>query len=239
MDHSSHSPSTARIIAALVFFGLAFGYVEGAVVVDLRALYEPLHQKLRPEAPPGDLFPLITLDELRLEGAVHVHRLYVELIREAATLVMLAAVPWSFSRNFRQWIAGFMVGFGVWDLSYYATLKLLLDWPESLLTWDILFLLPVPWSGPVLAPILVSISIICAGLLILGREAIGRPILLSLGHWVIIVLSGLIVIFSFCWEARSVASGIGPGRFPWWIFGVGLVVGLSTFAQACRSGRVK
>ena len=49
--------------------------------------------------------------------------------REAATLVMLAAVPWTFARNVREWIAGFMIGFGVWDLAYYATLKLCLGWP--------------------------------------------------------------------------------------------------------------
>ena len=226
-------PSFARSLAALVLFGLAFGYVEGAVVVDLRAIYEPLHDRLRPERPPGDLFPLLSLEELRDEHPLHVQRLWVELGREFATLVMLAAVPWTFSRNFREWIAGFMVGFGVWDLIYYATLKLCLGWPESLLTWDILFLLPLPWSGPVLAPGLVSISIIGAGIVLLGREASGRPVPLRVWDWVAIVGGGLVVIVAFCWDGRSVLRGAMPGPFPWLVFAGGEAIGLAAFGRAC------
>jgi hypothetical protein len=234
MDAPETRPSMTRIAAALILFGLAFGYVEGAVVVDLRALYDPLHKKLHPEAGPDDIFPLIGLDELRKEGAEHVHRLVVELIREGATLVMLAAVPCVFARNFRQWIAGFMIGFGVWDLAYYATLKTLLGWPASWLTWDILFLLPVPWTGPVVAPCLVSCSIIGAGLVILRREAIGSPILLRPGHWTAILLGGLVVVVSFCWDSRAVMAGAHPGPFPWWVFGAGEMVGLLAFGLACQ-----
>jgi hypothetical protein len=218
----------------LILFGLAFGYVEGAVVVDLRALYDPLHQKLRPDSPVGDLFPILQLDELRAEGPEHVRRLAVELAREAATLVMLAAVPWVFARNFREWIAGFMIGFGVWDLAYYATLKLVLDWPNSLLSWDLLFLLPVPWSGPVLAPGLVSISIIGAGIVLLQRESSGRPVLIGAGHWTAIIMGGLIVVLSFCWDARAVMAGAHPGPFPWWVFTSGELLGLASFVRACR-----
>ena len=225
-------PSALRKLAALVLFGLAFGYVESAVVVDLRALYEPLQVKFRPDQPTGSLFPLISLEELRRENPDHVKRLYVELGREAATIVMLAAVPWTFARNFREWIAGFMIGFGVWDLAYYAGLKFGLDWPDSPFTWDILFLLPVPWSGPVLAPMLVSVSIIGAGAVILLRESAGRPIPLGVGHWVLIVSGGATVILSFCWDARSVAEGSMPGPFPWGVFGLGETLGLVTFAFA-------
>jgi hypothetical protein len=231
MDERVTVPSMRRVAAALILFGLAFGYVEGAVVVVLRGFYDPIHKKLHPEAGPDDLFPLVTLDELHAEGRDHVHRLVVELIREGATLVMLAAVPWVFARNFHQWIAGFMIGFGVWDLAYYATLKLTIGWPASWLTWDILFLLPVPWSGPVLAPCLVSCSIITAGLMILHREAIGRSIPLTVVNWALIVLGGVIVILSFCWDARSVNQGRHPGPFPWWVLGFGELLGLMGFGS--------
>jgi hypothetical protein len=232
-------PSACRIASALILFGLAFGYVEGAVVVVIRALYEPIHAKLRPDRSPGDLFPLITVEELRREDPAHVSRLRMEIGRELATLVMLAAVPWTFARNFREWIAGFMVGFGVWDLVYYATLKGWIGWPDSLLTWDILFLLPVPWSGPVLAPMLVSTSIIVAGLILLRREEIRRPIPLRAWHWALIVLGGSIVIVSFCWDARSVALGAPPSPFPWGVFAAGEVIGLATFAHAGRSAEIE
>jgi hypothetical protein len=229
--------SWKRTLAALVLFGLAFGYVEGAIVVVLRSIYEPIHARRRPDRAPDDLFPLISLDELARENPGHVGRLRIELGREAATLVMLAVVPWTFARNVREWIAGFMVGFGVWDLAYYGTLKVCLGWPASLLTWDILFLLPIPWSGPVLAPVLVSVSIIGAGVILLRAEAIGRPILLKAWHWAVIVLGGSIVVVSFCWDGRSVALGAMPGPFPWGVFAAGEGLGLATFASTSWSRR--
>ena len=76
---------------------------------------------------------------------------------------MLAAAGLAIAGNFRQWLAGFMISFGVWDIFYYVFLRLLIGWPESLMTWDLLFLLPVPWVGPVIAPVLVSLSMIVAG----------------------------------------------------------------------------
>lgn len=231
MEPSPSRLNFPRTVAVLVCFGLSFGYVEGAVVVYLRALHDQLRQEIHPNESVTDLFPLIPLEKLRRAGPEHVQRVFVELGREAATLVMLAAVPLAFSTNFRQWIAGFMIGFGVWDLIYYATLKLLLGWPDSLLTWDILFLLPVPWSGPVLAPCLVSISIIGAGWIILRRESVGRSIPIRAVHWTGIVAGGSIVILSFCWDARSVASGAMPGPFPWVVFAFGEVLGLTMFGS--------
>ena len=78
--------------------------------------------------------------------------LLVDLVREFGTMVMLAAMGLAIGRNLREWFAGFMIAFGVWDIFYYVFLKVILDWPASLWTWDLLFLLPVPWIGPVIAP---------------------------------------------------------------------------------------
>src|SRR5262245_19523992 len=83
-------PSLTRVLAALLLFGVSFGYVEAAVVVYLRALYEPVHQRLHPGRAPGDLFPVIRLDQLEAEGPEHLRRLAAELAREAMTLAMLA-----------------------------------------------------------------------------------------------------------------------------------------------------
>ncbi len=230
-------PSFVRTLAALILFGLAFGYVEGAIVIVLRTIYEPIHARLHPDRPSGDLFPLITLDELRAEDPAHVQRLWIEIGREGATLIMLAAVPWTFARNVREWIAGFMIGFGIWDLAYYGTLKACLGWPDSPMTWDILFLIPLPWSGPVLAPMLVSISIIAAGAILLYREALGRPVWLARWHWSSIILGGSIVVASFCWDGRSVAGGAIPGPFPWIVFALGETLGLLAFGHACERKR--
>src|SRR5438552_17420475 len=113
------------------------GVLEGAVVVYLRRLY--FHG--------GFQFPLRFVDT---DIAV------IEVIREAATLVMLGAVGVLAGRNRGERFALFLYAFGIWDLVYYAFLKLAIGWPESFLTWDILFLLPVPCVGPVITPCLIA-----------------------------------------------------------------------------------
>src|SRR5436305_4896162 len=133
-----------RPVLGLVLLGLSFGYVEAAVVVYLRGLYEPLHQRLHPGRADA-LFPLIGLEELAAAGPSYTRWLNTELLREGATLVLLAGVALALGRNVGHGMGVFLVAFGLWDLSYYLFLKLLLGWPDSLLEWDVLFLLPVPW----------------------------------------------------------------------------------------------
>ncbi len=221
-----------RVLVALVLFGVSFGYVEAAVVVYLRDVYEPLALEFHPERRPGELFPLITLEQLKAVDAEYLWRLKTEVMREAATMVMLASVGLAIGRNFNTCFAGFVVAFGVWDVFYYVFLKVLIDWPASLLEWDLLFLIPVPWVGPVLAPVLVAISMIAAGTIMFGRESSGRPVRISWQHWSIVVLGGLIIIVSFCWDYRNVIAGGTPNPFQWSIFLAGETIGLSGFSRA-------
>ena len=152
-----------RTLVALLLFGASFGYVEAAVVAYLQALLKPIRQaEFRPEDDNG-VFPLLTTKQIDKAGPAYVHALEIEAGREAATLVMLAAAGLAAAVNFRTWLAGFMISFGVWDIFYYVFLRLLLGWPDSLMTWDILFLLPVPWVGPVVAPVVVALSMVLAG----------------------------------------------------------------------------
>jgi hypothetical protein len=162
--------SWRRAVLSLILFGVAFGYLEAAVVVYLRHIYDPVRQQLYPDKPPGDLFPLITTDQLKRQGPRYERLLFTELGREFATLVMLGAAALGVSANFRQWLAAFVLAFGAWDLVFYLFLKIILNWPESLATWDILFLLPLPWVGPVLAPGIVAATMVCAGVIVLKRE---------------------------------------------------------------------
>ena len=221
-----------RALITLVLFGVSFGYVEAAVVVYLRDVYDPLALELHPERKPGDLFPLITLEELEAADAEYLWRLKTEVMREAATMVMLASVGMAIGWNFNTRFAGFVIAFGVWDVFYYVFLKVLIDWPASLLEWDILFLIPLPWVGPVLAPVLVAISLIAAGVLLLWRESTGGPVRIGWRHWSIIVIGGLIIIVSFCWDYRNVMAGGTPTSFQWPIFLVGETVGLAGFFLA-------
>src|ERR1700744_5764689 len=104
-----------RAVAALFLFGISFGYVEAAVVVYLRAIYDPIRARLHPERNPHDLFPLITPGQLAGAGPENPRRLVIEVGREAATMVMLGTVALAAASNPSEWIAAFVIAFGVWD----------------------------------------------------------------------------------------------------------------------------
>ena len=113
----------------------------------------------------------------------------------------------------------------------------MIGFPASLLTWDILFLIPVPWLGPVLAPLIVSLSMITAGLVILAESGRGQAFRPSWFHWVGVVLGGLIIVVSFCNDYASTSAGEMPAPFNWWIFAAGEVDGLLAFGHAVARGR--
>src|SRR5882724_7031172 len=110
----------SRPIAALLLFGISFGYLEAAVVVYLRAIYDPIREHIHPGRAPGDLFPLISPEQLVASGPENARRLAIEIGREAATILMLAAFGMAAGRNFNQRFAAFAIVFGLWDITFYA-----------------------------------------------------------------------------------------------------------------------
>ena len=146
-------------IIMLFLFGIAMGYFEAALVVYLRELYYP----------GGFAFPLIIIPE---------RIIIIELVREFSTLVMLAAVAAVAGKKSWERFGYFIIIFGVWDIFYYIWLKVTLDWPSSLFDFDILFLIPLPWIAPVIAPMLISVLMITCGLKIVrlsARELTFKP----------------------------------------------------------------
>lgn len=130
-------------------FGVAFGHIEAVVVVYIRRIMDwvPL---------PAD----ITADDLSQVPAWLIH---TEQTREAATIILLLAFATLVGRNFLEKVATFLAAFGVWDVTYYVALKLMIGWPESLGTLDCLFLIPQPWIAPVWLPVLCSLGMIVVG----------------------------------------------------------------------------
>ncbi len=203
-------------IVALAVFAIAMAFLEAAVVVYLRELYYP----------EGFSFPLKMIPA----------KIYaIELGREAATIIMLAAVGWFSGKSFTSRFAGFAMAFGVWDIFYYLFLKITLDWPSGLMDWDLLFLIPLPWLGPVLAPVIVSVSLLAAGLYIWRREASHNPVILSKRQWMIIFLAGLIIIGSFMTNTTAMLEQTTPHSFRWDIFTIGLLLGLGAFSKSIKS----
>jgi len=210
---ADRGPARRSPLPACTVFGAAFGVIEGAVVVYLRALYYP----------DGFAFPLKEL---------HASLLGMELVREAATIVLLLSAAWLAERRPLRRFAVFAYCFAAWDLAYYVTLRIALGWPASLLDWDVLFLIPIPWLGPVLAPVLVSLCLIVAAVLVLREPDDARAFSLRAVDWLIEIVAGLVVIGSFLANTRELARGEAPRSYPWLVFGAGLALGAGWFARA-------
>jgi len=204
-----------RRLLWLVVFAVAMGYLEAAVVVYLRRLFYP----------EGFAFPLKQIS-IRV-GAI-------EIAREAATLAMLIGISFATEATRRARLACLMLIFGIWDITYYLWLWVTVGWPESLLTWDVLFLIPVIWTGPVLAPVLVSIAMIGASLLYYLRGEEAERVHISKPEWVLVVASAVTIFISFALNHSLVFEGGIPQRFHWEIFLPGLGVGLVVLARIAR-----
>jgi len=193
----------------------------------LRALYFPVETG-------GFRFPLLTPEQFQAMGVTHWHRLLIEFGRELATLVMLATVALMAAKNRREAVAHFMIAFGAWDIFFYLWLKVFLDWPSSILTWDLLFLVPVPWVGPVVAPVIISLVMLAAGVTVLYLEGRGTVLVATWVDWVFLIAGGITVIVSFCWDYENIMAGGLPNPFNWPLFFVGLCVSAVTFLLVLR-----
>lgn len=198
-------------------FAISFALVEAAVVVYLRGLYYP----------EGFAFPLKAFDTQFLT---------VEISREIATIVMLVAV--GILAGTRRWerFGYFMIAFGVWDIFYYVWLKLWLDWPSSIVDWDVLFLIPLPWIGPVLAPVIIALLMTTCGILILLRIERGLYFHPSAMSWIAAVAATGIVLYSFVSDLPATLGSDMPLPYPWWQLGVGVILYLVSFRLSCVPG---
>lgn len=136
-------------------FGVAFGYVEAAVVAYLRAAMGLLPGYM------GSLSDVARLSPVayrQAQSVVQVPRslMTLEVFREAATMIMLVAVALLSASRARERWALFLWTFAMWDISYYASLWATVRWPFSLMNQDVLFLIPVPWVSQVWFPVAVS-----------------------------------------------------------------------------------
>jgi hypothetical protein len=207
----------------VVLYAAAMAYVEAAVVLYLRTMVNRLDPY---QLPPVDLS----------EDLIH-----IEMIREATTLIMLAAVGWLAGRTWRSRLGYTLVAFGVWDILYYVFLVPLSGWPRSLLDWDILFLLPLPWWGPVLAPVSI------AALMVVGGTVVGlldRPErALWPGPWArrLTLVGVALALYVFMADSiRALGGGaeavrqVLPTRFNWPVFVVAVLLLAAPIVDLCR-----
>jgi hypothetical protein len=164
-----------------------------------------------------------------------------EVVREAATIIMLATVGWLAGHNLRTRFGYFLIAFGVWDIFYYVFLVPLTGWPNSLRDWDVLFLIPLPWWGPVIAPCLIAALMIFFGTLVTqftGDRGTPWP------RWpaFFAAVGGvLLALYVFMEDAIRVAGNgeqalreMLPTRFDWLLFAVALLLIASPVVDVWR-----
>jgi hypothetical protein len=208
-----HKWSSAARWTVVVVFAAAMAWVESAVVYYLRTM---IH-RIEPHQP----------DPLPVIGNLGT----TELVREAATLIMLLMVGLLAGRTWRARLGYSAIAFGVWDILYYVFLKTMCGWPTSLMDWDILFLLPLPWWGPVLAPVSIALLMILWGTLVCGWEP---QLPDGSGEWKAWLLNGtgvLLALYVFMADClRVVDQGtdvlrrVVPQWFNWPLFSVALLL---------------
>jgi len=212
-------PALARWCLVVVF-AAGMAWVEAASVYYLRAMVDRIEPYQKNPLPiHGVLGP-------------------VEVVRESATLVMLLTVGILAARTWPRRLGYTAIAFGVWDILYYVFLKIICDWPKSFFDWDILFLLPLPWWGPVLAPVCIASLMVVWGTLATqfndGRSqtARARGTLLGLGGLGVALALSVFMVDSF----RTVHQGLDvrdvlPGPFNWPVFCVALTCMAMPVAQ--------
>lgn len=201
----------ARGLLWACLFAVSFAFVESAVVVYLRALYYPA----------GFTFPLRTLPT---------DHIVVELLREFSTLVMMGSVAFLASTRAWERFGYFLFIFGVWDIFYYVWLKVFLNWPASLLDWDILFLIPLPWIGPVIAPVLIALAMAVAGILFVLRSLRGMVMRLTAAAVVLWMCGTAVILYSFIADTGATLRGLMPEPYRYELLAVGLVLYAAAFA---------
>lgn len=194
----------------VVAYATAMAWVEAACVFYIRALVD----RLQPYQP----------NPLPLHGVLGA----VELWREAATLVMIASLGLLAGRTWRRRAGYAALAFGTWDIFYYVFLRLISGWPRTPFDWDILFLLPLPWWGPVIAPVSIAVVLILWGTLATqGGDAVSP----ARSGWAFGTTGVALALAGFmadAWRAlpygRDAVLQTLPTRFNWPMFSVALLL---------------
>lgn len=202
---------------------LVFGWIEASAVVYLREI------SVRESA----LYGTTYLADLPITLASLPGRLVaLEMAREACTLVLLASVGWLAGRRPADRIGAFIAAFGIWDLTYYAVLRLVTGFPGSISTWDILFMIPSPWVAPVWAPVTVATLFVLAGTYLFWTPDHERQY-----RWTdvgVLITSACLTLAAFLAGSTAVIDHRVPEHFPIWLFWAGVALGTAWFVGVER-----
>jgi hypothetical protein len=215
-----------RKLAIVTIFALAMAFLESAVVLYIRKLFYD----------GGFSFPL--------RGFTESSVLNIEWIREFFTIVMLLAVAYLAGKKFYERFAWFIYAFAVWDIFYYIWLKVILHWPASFFTWDVLFLIPWAWVSPVLAPVIVSVTFIVFALIILRVVYKGKNVKMDRIDWALFGTGMLLVLYTFIidygrlvFNNPDLIASYVPTSYNWIGFAFGEIFAVCAIARVWMKNR--
>jgi hypothetical protein len=159
-------------------FAIAMAFVEAMIVYYSRLFYYPN----------GFNFPLNT----KLSSKT----LLFEWFREISTIIMLLAIVFLVSKKSSKKLVYFAYVFAIWDIFYYIWLKVTLDWPASFLTWDVLFLIPIPWLSPVIVPIIVSLTMMLFSIVVFKFKING----IKIKEWIFLISGISLILITVLWD---------------------------------------
>jgi hypothetical protein len=191
------------------------GFAEAAVVVYLRMIYYP----------GGFEFPLKFIAD---------QDIIIEVYREMATIFMLLSFSALAGKSPFERFSCFIMSFGIWDIFYYVWLKVLLDWPATLFDWDILFLIPVPWIGPVIAPVSVSLLLILSGIIIATQFNNGRNMRFSLFSIILALTGSMVILYSFMYDTGVTLQQQMPEPYRYELLVIGEILLIAAFSVSYR-----
>ena len=205
----------------LFILGAAFGVVEGSVVVYLRPLLNE-----------GMDFSIRVLQPGML-NEVQMTAVSTEVMREAATLVLLAAAAATAAGSFWYWACYFVFTFAVWDIFYYIWIAIRIGWPASLFDWDILFLIPVMWFAPVIVPLAISLAGIIIALTAVRALDLNGTVRPLPRHWVPVTAALVLWQVSFVNNSSPEMTGF-PESYSWGLFWAGMALCLFSAVMIYR-----
>ena len=152
--------------------------------------------------------------------------------------------------------AYFLYIFAVWDIFYYVFLKITVNWPSSILTWDVLFLIPIPWTSPVLFPVLSSVTMIAISIFLYNLYYRYKLKNLSAAEWSLLYAGAFLIFITFICgyfqlvfknfnlivkgvSLRVISAGFIPDRYYWEIFTVGELLVISALILILRKIKYK
>ena len=181
--------NNSKTWGVVALYATAMAWVEAAVVFYLRTMIDRIEPYQATPLPVAGGFG------------------FAEMMRELSTLVMLLTVGFLAGRTWRSRIGYSVIAFGIWDIFYYVFLKVMTGWPHSLLDWDILFLIPLPWWGPVLAPVMIAALMILWGTFASQLEDVSISAAPGWKAWLLNAIGILLALYVFMTDTLRASGG--------------------------------